>query len=122
MIKLLGSNPQINLVYVYQKEAHAVDVWPIGLSAGTINYSHKSIQSRKFYAEKFAKEFDLDLDQIHMYLDPMDDSVLHKLSAWPFRYYGIKWNGQESSYQFILIGEPEDAEFNFDSIFDQVQV
>lgn len=97
-----------------------MDVWPIGLSAGTINYSHTDIQSRKAYAEKFAEEFDLDLNQIHIYLDPMDDSVLHRLSAWPFRYYVIKWNQTESVYQFVLIGEPEEAEFTFDKIFDLI--
>ena len=31
---------------IYINEAHTVDVWPVGLSAGTINYFHKTIQYR----------------------------------------------------------------------------
>ncbi len=30
----------VNSIMVYIEEAHAVDEWPIGLSAHTLNYKH----------------------------------------------------------------------------------
>ena len=46
---------------IYINEAHAVDVWPIGLSAGTLNYSHKKIEDRSSCAIKFIQTFDLNI-------------------------------------------------------------
>lgn len=120
MINELAINPNINLVYVYQKEAHAADVWPIGLSAGTINLEHKTLEERQSCANKFIKELCLTNLYNSMYLDSMDNTVLYTLSAWPFRYYCIRWDLVNSSWKFTFIANPLDAEFDLTQIYSLV--
>ena len=71
---------------VYITEAHAADIWPIGMSAGTINYEHKCIEDRSKCAYKFKSEYDFD---IPIYLDNMANEYETKYSCWPFRYHII---------------------------------
>lgn len=117
MINDLAINLEINLVYVYQKEAHAADVWPIG---GIINYEHKTLEDRQSCANKFIKELNLFNLSKCMYLDSMDNAVLHTLSAWPFRYYCIKWDDLSESWKFVFIANPSDAEFNLTQIYTMI--
>lgn len=93
---------------VYINEAHAMDVWPIGESAGTINYSHKNLEDRKFYALKFKNEFQFELP---IYLDNMQDEFENKLASWPFRYYILRGN------KFEFIPDPSDSWFDITELF-----
>jgi hypothetical protein len=52
-----------------------------------------------------------------MYLDSMNDQVISTLSAWPFRYYGIRWCNLDLTYKFVEIGESENAEFDITKIY-----
>ncbi len=105
---------KVNWSMIYINEAHAVDVWPIGLSAGTINYSHKNITDRATCANKFTTTFDF---QIPMYLDSMSNDFDTTFSVWPFRYYLIEYDQTKSEYIFKYIPNPSDSEFDLTEIF-----
>ena len=94
---------------IYINEAHAVDIWPIGLSAGTINYSHKKIEDRSACANKFISEFSFN---IPTYLDSMSNEFANEFSVWPFRYFVINWSHQFKSFVFKFIPNPSDSEFD----------
>lgn len=97
---------------IYITEAHAMDVWPIGMSAGTINYSHKTIEDRKMYAEKFIKTFNF---KVPIFLDSMDNSFESEFASWPFRYYIIK------DKKFSFIADPEDSFFDITEMFRELE-
>ena len=99
---------------IYISEAHAIDVWPIGLSAGTINYSHKNISDRSKCASKFIETFDF---PIKTYLDTMANDFDNTFSVWPFRYYLIEYAQSKSKYIFKYIPNPSDSEFDLTEIF-----
>ncbi len=102
---------------IYINEAHAVDVWPIGLSAGTINYSHKTINDRLQCANKFINTFDF---KIPTYLDSMENQFEEEFSAWPFRYYIIEYNNLTSQFVFKYIPDPSESEFDITEIFAHI--
>lgn len=94
---------------VYITEAHAADVWPIGASAGTINYKHKDIGDRLKYVEKFAKEYNLD---IPIHADCMSNQFETIYAGWPFRYYVVDGG------KIVNIGQPSDSTFDVCELFD----
>jgi hypothetical protein len=100
---------QIFIIYI--TEAHAADVWNIGLSAGTINYSHKTIEDRMACIEKFAKEFTISTP---IYADNMNDDFEMQFAAWPFRFYVVK------DGKFLHIGEPDESTFDITVIYQYV--
>lgn len=102
-----------NVLFVYINEAHAMDIWPIGLSAGTINYSHKIIEDRQCCALKFKNEHNF---KIPIYLDNMNNDMQTLFACWPFRYFLIEFTNEEK-FIFTQIGEPEDAEFDLTKLF-----
>ncbi len=102
---------------MYQKEAHAADVWPIG---GIINLEHKTLEDRQSCANKFVDQLGLTNLSKCMYLDSMDDSLLYTLSAWPFRYYCLKWDELNQTWKFTFIAGPTDAEFDLTPIYSMV--
>lgn len=93
---------------VYTTEAHAADIWPIGMSAGTINYQHQSIKDRSEYAKKFQKQYSLELP---IYLDNMNNDYETIYSTWPFRYHLIK------NRKMKLVPNPVDSEFILEDLF-----
>ena len=99
------------IILIYISEAHAADVWNIGLSAGTINYSHKTIEDRLQCVNKFVNEFNI---RIPVYADNMNDEFETKFAAWPIRYYIIE-NGK-----FLHIGQPSDSTFDMTEIFTYI--
>ncbi len=103
------------MLFIYINEAHAMDVWPIGLSAGTINYSHKKIEDRQLCAIKFKTEHKF---KITTYLDNMANDIQNIFASWPFRYFVINYDAQNDAYIFTKIGEPENAEFDLTKVFD----
>ena len=147
LIKFISSTfaNKLNVIFVYISEAHAVDVWPIGLSAGTLNYKHKTLTDRLNCANKFMSEYNFNMlnqfdesDEsdksdksnnkpiINTYLDSINDDLQNKLSAWPFRYYLIesdqeKLNENTESYKFKFIPDPSDSEFNLEELFKQIE-
>lgn len=104
---------------IYINEAHAVDIWPIGLSAGTINYSHKTIGDRAGCANKFVNTFNFD---IPMYLDSMSNEFDELFSVWPFRYYVLEWNPIQSQYVFTHIPNPLNSEFDLTQLMDKLNL
>jgi Iodothyronine deiodinase. len=94
---------------VYITEAHASDVWNIGLSAGTINESHKNINDRIKCAKKFQETFKMN---VPIYCDSMKDDFETIYAGWPFRYFVIK------DSKLIKIGSPEDSHFDLTILFD----
>lgn len=90
-----------------------MDVWPIGLSAGTLNYSHKTIEDRKSCLLKFKNEYDF---KVTSYLDNINNDMQNIFASWPFRYFIIKYDEKEN-FVFESIGEPENAEFDLTEIF-----
>lgn len=99
---------------IYINEAHAADVWNIGMSAGTINYSHKTIDDRIKYINKFIDTFNV---KYPVYADniELEESFEHIYASWPFRYYIFENN------HIAMIGEPSDSTFDFAPIIDYVQ-
>ena len=99
-----------NIFIIYITEAHAADIWNIGESAGTINYSHKTISDRISCAIKFRDTFKLD---VPIYCDNMNDIAETYFSAWPFRYYVIDKNKNIS-----MIGQPDESQFDLTILFN----
>lgn len=111
--------PQINIIFVYISEAHAVDVWPIGKSAGVLNYKHNTIEDRSKCANNFIESFNFnESNTINTYLDNMDNSLQNELSAWPFRYYIISFDNESNDYKFKYIPDPSDSEFNISELIN----
>ena len=100
----------MKIVYIYEAEAHATDVWPIGLSAGAANKRHVTIEDRARCAQNFINEFQLDC--LDMHLDAIGDTFLHTFSSWPFKYFIIKFDEAEGDFKFFHIGDPEDSSFD----------
>lgn len=94
---------------IYINEAHAVDVWPIGESAGALNYSHKVIADRIRCAQEFRTKYDI---RIPMYCDSMKDDFETLFAGWPTRYY-IAERGL-----LTHIGQPQDSELDVDRLLE----
>ena len=92
-----------------------MDVWPIGLSAGTINYRHKTIQDRQKCAKKFKDSHNF---KVVTYLDNMNNDMQNVFSCWPFRYFIIEYDSHTDNFIFSKIGEPENAEFDLTEVFE----
>ena len=97
---------QIFIVYI--TEAHAVDIWNIGESAGTINYSHKTIEDRIDCIKKLQNEYDL---SIPIYADNMNNDFETMFASWPFRYFA------SFGQKLIKIGMPDDSSFDLCELF-----
>lgn len=115
----MGVLDKLNIVYIYEAEAHATDVWFIGKSAGAFNKRHLTIEDRANCARQFIDEFDLTC--LNMYLDAIDDSFLHTFSAWPFKYFIIEYDKDIDSYRFHHIGDPDDSSFDLMEILDIIK-
>lgn len=109
---------------IYITEAHAADIWPIGMSAGTINYKHKCIEDRSKCAYKFKHEYDID---IPIYLDNMNSDYENTYSCWPFRYHVIVNAGDagdagaKETFVMSLVPTPVDSEFDMSELFDHLE-
>jgi len=99
----------LNIFIVYISEAHANDIWPIGISAGTINESHKNIGDRIKCADKFKKEFNL---TIPIYCDNMENQFENTMACWPFRYFVVE------NFKLKYIGQPEDSTFEINFLMN----
>ena len=111
--KIKDFYPHINITFVYISEAHATDVWPIGMSAGVLNQKHITIEDRAGCAQRFIEMYDF---TIPTFLDSMDDTLRDELAAWPFRFYLIEKNDDEA--RFTHIAMPDDSEFDLSILFD----
>jgi hypothetical protein len=96
---------------IYITEAHPADVWPIGMSAGTINYKHQNIKDRSKYAIKFQKEYDT---HFPILLDNMESDYENTYSCWPFRYHIVLHNAE--SFVMSFVPEPVDSEFELEEM------
>lgn len=106
---------------VYITEAHASPkylgdrrrgVWPIGRSAGTINYLHEHIGDRANYAKKFKDEYNVSFP---IYLDNMENEYETEYSCWPFRYHIIV----DKKMSFVPM--PIDSEFVLQEMTDHLE-
>lgn len=96
---------------IYITEAHPSDIWPIGLSAGTLNKNHTCIEDRSECANKFQNEFKT---HFPIFLDNMNNEYETTYSCWPFRYHVIV--KQDDNFVMSLVPEPIDAEFNLEEM------
>lgn len=101
---------------VYITEAHPADVWPIGMSAGTINYDHKNLEDRSKCAEKFKKEYEF---EIPIYLDNMNSDYENTYSCWPFRYHVVI--EKDGEFVLSLVPSPVDSEFDMSELFEHLE-
>lgn len=99
------------MFFIYISEAHAADVWNIGMSAGTINYEHKSIQDRIRYINKMKNEHNFN---VPIYADNMDNEFESVFASWPFRYFVT------IGHRLDKIGEPNDSSFDLCELFEYV--
>jgi hypothetical protein len=113
LINVIKNIKNFNIVFIYINEAHAYDIWPIGLSAGTLNKSHKNINDRLVCANKFLQEYDFN---ISTYLDNISNHIQNELSCWPFRWFVINYNSTETVFKFSKIGQPTNGEFDFENV------
>lgn len=93
-------------------------MWPIGLSAGTINNDHKSIEDRSKCAIKFQTEYDM---HIPIYLDNMNSDYENTYSTWPFRYHVIMYDTDINKYVLTLVPTPVDSEFDMTELFSHLK-
>lgn len=98
---------------VYINEAHAADVWNIGMSAGTINYSHKNLDDRVECINKFIETFNVPFPVFSDCFD-LANSFETIFASWPFRFYCFEGNVIKN------IGAPANSTFELDPIFDLV--
>lgn len=98
---------------VYINEAHAVDVWNIGMSAGTINYSHKVIDDRIKCAIKFRDTFDVEFP---IYADNMADEFETKYASWPIRVFAVNPDGTIG-----FISHPRDSELDLNELLEYME-
>jgi hypothetical protein len=96
---------------VYITEAHPYDVWPIGMSAGTINYKHQNIDDRSKCAFKFQTEYETHFPIV---LDNMDSDYETTYSCWPFRYHIVTYDGE--SFVMSFVPKPVDSEFDLEEM------
>lgn len=102
-----------NIFIVYINEAHAVDVWNIGESAGSLNYSHKQLGDRIGYAKQFQSDYKI---LVPIICDNMLNECENVFSAWPVRYYIVV---QRDGLNLIdLISEPVDSELDIIGLFN----
>ena len=102
----------LNIIFIYISEAHATDVWPIGLSAGVLNKKHRTINDRIQCAKNMIDEHKF---KVPVYLDNMENSYRDTYSSWPFRVYGFK------QHKIDYISNIENAQFNISELFDYLK-
>lgn len=105
----IKNNSIYNIFIVYINEAHAADIWNIGESAGSINYSHKTLSDRIGYAKKLKEEFKL---VIPIYCDNMKDEFETMFAGWPVRYF------VSLGKEIQLISEPDNSELDLCKLFE----
>ena len=97
-----------NFYLVYISEAHAADVWPIGLSAGVINMKHRTIEERIQCAKNFQQRYSF---KIPIITDTMENNFRNIFAAWPFRAFIIKNN------KFKYISNIKNSEYDILDIY-----
>lgn len=117
----LANHSKYNIFMVYITEAHATPkyvgdrrcgVWPIGRSAGTINYLHENIEDRSACAKKFRNEYNVSFP---IYLDNMENDYETEYSCWPFRYHVIL------NKKMSFVPMPVDCEFILQEMIDHIE-
>lgn len=102
---------------VYLQEAHADDLWPLGLGIK----KHTSLAGRIAACSDFLSRHQSLRDALDVVaVDSMDDSFLHTYAAWPERYYVVGRAGK-ILWSSILGGEGSKALPAFEQIMKQVQ-
>lgn len=97
-----------NIILLYITEAHAADVWNIGLSAGEIINTHKTIEDRLNAVKLLKEKFNL---SVPVYADNMNDEFEKVFACWPFRNFIIE------SGKVSYIGQPDDSTFDVLDMF-----
>lgn len=94
---------------IYINEAHAIDIWPIGLSAGVLNKKHNKIGDRNKCAIEMINEHYLDFP---VYLDNMKNNVENELNCWPFKLFILK----NKKFEYISI--PKNSEYDIMELYE----
>jgi hypothetical protein len=107
----MTNKTKINFFMIYIEEAHAIDGWNIGESAGEMVESHKTLEDRQKCINMFKEKNDV---QFPIYPDDMNSSFMNDFASWPVRCFVTENN--------ILkyISSPKNGEVDFFEIFDFV--
>jgi hypothetical protein len=97
------------IAFVYITEAHATDVWNIGMSAGVLNESHKNLADRIKCATALKDSYSATYP---IYVDNMNNDFETVFASWPARLFILRAKRVE------LIGSPSDSEIDFNSLFN----
>jgi len=100
----------VNIIIIYTKEAHATDIWPIGMSAGALIETHKTIKYRIDVAKMLINDFTI---SVPVYCDLLDDSLLKELSTWPIQFFMV-----DTNKKIIGIGKPVNEMIEPEQILD----
>lgn len=94
---------------IYIDEAHAVDEWPIGESAGVINYKHKTLEDRIKCAQNLKNRYNY---KIPIYTDNMNNEFQNMYNCWPFRCIILEDN------IIKYISTPKNSEYDVMEIYN----
>ena len=97
-----------NIFLVYITEAHAADVWNIGMAAGAINKKHVTLEDRIKCAQGLIDEFSLTLQVL---CDNMNDEFETIFASWPTRYFVVVGG------KIVMISEPQNSEIDIMELF-----
>lgn len=98
---------------VYINEAHSIEKWNIGESAGALNHMHQKIEDRVNYLLQFVKKYNI---AIPMYADNINNDFETQFASWPFRYFITKGK------TIVKMGEPNEAEFDYQEFYEFLEV
>lgn len=101
----------LHVAFVYIREAHAADKWPMQWA---IEWPEpQSLDARIACAARC----DSDLGwspEVEVLVDGMDDSLCHTLGAWPTGGYVL---GPEAELLFVCVARQGEARFDLDQLF-----
>ncbi len=99
---------QIDIVFVYIKEAHACDEWKLGTRVEIPQ--HKTLQERINAAKLLQEQLHLP-QEIQIYCDGMDNQFKEQYCCWPMRWLLIR------NEIMLQMNEPVDALYSTKELF-----
>lgn len=83
--------PELNFIFVYIREAHASDVWPMKWA---VEWPEpRSLEARVACAQRCEKDLDWS-PEVQVFVDTMDDGFCNALGAWPAGGYVLEPGGR----------------------------
>jgi len=81
---------RIQLIFVYVREAHSDDSWPLGYGIK----DHRNLEDRWAACDALLEKYPALRETLdNVVVDCMDDDFLHNNGAWPERYFFVDKQG-----------------------------